>query len=176
MSEPISQVFQHCPRCGQRSETVGRNPFRCAGCDYTHFFGPCAAVGGIICDRDGQVLFLRRQRDPGKGKLGIPGGFVDAGESAEQALKREALEEVNLRVLRVTYLASFPNQYAFRGVILPVTDIFFECEVESFDSIAAEESEVASWHFCHPNESTLSEMAFESNRLAVEEFLRRRSV
>lgn len=172
MSKLMWEVFRFCPRCGAAIETTG-NPMHCSSCDYTHFFGPCSAVAGILTDADGRVLFLRRQKDPGKGKLGLPGGFVDAGESAEDALKREAFEEMNLRVKRMEYLASFPNNYTYQGVTLAVTDMFFTCEVESFESIAAEESEVAGWHFCKPDEATLEQMAFLSNRKAVEAFINR---
>ena len=173
MSELIRDVFRFCPRCGLASETTGVNPFRCSGCDFTYFFGPCVAVAGIFTDDRGRVLFLRRQRDPGKGKLGIPGGFVDAGESVEDALRREALEEMNLEIRQMDFLASFPNNYVYKGVTLPVTDVFFACSVETFETIAAERSEVASWHFCHPTEATMNEMAFESNRKAIELYLRR---
>jgi len=131
-------------------------------------------VAGILADERGRVLFLRRQRDPGKGKLGIPGGFTDAGESVEDALKREVLEEMNLQIRCMDFLASFPNSYTYEGVTLPVTDVFFTCGVETFETIAAERSEVASWHFCHPTEAMLAEMAFESNRKAVEVYLSRR--
>ena len=171
MSPLISDVFQFCPRCGLASEATGTNPFRCSGCDYTHFFSPCVAVAGVIVDEQKRVLFLRRQRDPKKGMLGLPGGFVDAGESVEDALRREVLEEMNLQVRSIAFLASYPNQYEYKGVILPVTDVFFTCEVETLDTIAPEKSEVASWHFCHPCEATLSEMAFESNRRAVQAYL-----
>lgn len=172
--EPVAQTFRFCPRCGVAAETVGENPFRCSGCDLNFFFGPCTAVAGIICDRAGQVLFIKRQKDPGKGKLGLPGGFLDAGESIEDALCREVLEEINLQVIGMKYLASFPNEYTYRGVTLPVTDVFFQCDVESFDDIAAQESEVAGWHFCHPDASMYGELAFESHRLAVNEHLRRK--
>jgi ADP-ribose pyrophosphatase len=133
------------------------------------------AVAGIVADAQGRVLFMRRERDPAKGKLGIPGGFVDAGESAEDALRREVLEEANLHVRRMEFLASFPNTYTFGGAVLAVTDLFFTCEVETFENIAAEEAEVASWHFYHPTDATLKEMAFESNRKAVELYLHRRN-
>jgi ADP-ribose pyrophosphatase len=172
MSEPISKVFRFCPRCGLAAETTGVNPFRCSGCEFTHFFSPCTAVAGIVADEQGRVLFLRRQRDPGKGKLGLPGGFVDAGESAEDALRREALEEINLHVRSVEFLATFPNSYTHQGVILPVTDVFFACVVETFETIAGEKTEVASWHFCHPGPAVLNDMAFDSNRRAVELYLR----
>jgi ADP-ribose pyrophosphatase len=132
------------------------------------------AVGAIVTDEQGRVLFLRRQRDPGKGKLGIPGGFVDAGESVEDALKREVFEETNLCVQRMEFLGSFPNNYTYQGVTLPVTDIFFTCGVETLENIAAESSEVSSWHLCHPTNDILNEMAFESNRKAVERYLLQR--
>ncbi len=62
-------------------------------------------VGAIATDPEGQVLLLVRQRS-GQGMYGLPGGFVDAGETAEEALQREVLEEVQLSVTSYRYLVS----------------------------------------------------------------------
>lgn len=172
MSKMMHEVFQFCPRCGAAVQTNG-NPLQCTACNFTYFFGPVTAVAGVVTDGAGRVLFLRRQKDPGKGKLGLPGGFVDAGESVEEALMREAFEEVNLQVKRTEYLASFPNSYTYQGAIVAVTDVFFTCEVETFETMTADDTEISGWHFCEPDASTLDEMAFESNRKAVQAFINR---
>ena len=117
------------------------------------------------------VLLITRARDPGKGKFGMPGGFVDAGESLEEALKREVLEEVNLHATSITYLASFPNSYAYKGVVSAVTDAFFVCRVNSFDSLVVQDGEVSDYHFVHPTKKELDNLAFESNRRALEFYL-----
>ena len=169
----LSNIFQFCPRCGTESPETGVIPFRCQQCEFCFFFNPVSAVAGIVSDNEGQVLMLRRARDPGKGKLGLPGGFIDIGESAEEALIRESHEEVKLPLSDVTYLCSGPNTYTYRGVTVSVLDIFYAANVASFENLAAEESEVEGIHICHPGEEELSQMAFESNRKALELWLSR---
>ncbi|MBL8816433.1 MAG: NUDIX domain-containing protein [Planctomyces sp.] len=173
---PIEKVWGFCPRCGAKASKRGVNPFHCRECEYTHYFGPCAAVGAITTDPEGKVLLLIRGKDPGKGMYGLPGGFVDQGETVEDALRREVMEEIGLTVTDYRYLASFPNQYAYSGAVLPVMDVFFVMTVRSFDEIAVVDGEIDAWHFCHPTRRELQNMAFESNRRALELFLKQRSV
>ncbi len=56
---------------------------------------PILGVGAIVVGKDG-VLLGRRDKDPGKGLLSIPGGAVETGETQEQAVKREVLEETGV--------------------------------------------------------------------------------
>ena len=169
----IEKTFRFCPACGEQAEDVGRNPFNCHGCNYPFYFNPKCAVVGILADPQGRVLMLRRARDPGKGLLGLPGGFVDPGESLEEALAREFLEETSLVVLSLEYLVSFPNTYEYRGVVTPVADAIFVCQIESFDVLEMDATEVASYEFVHPTDKHLDEMAFESNRKALALYMER---
>ena len=171
-STPISEVFRYCPSCGIPKSDVGENPFRCDKCEFVMYFSPIAAVGAIICDPLGNIMFLVRGKDPGKGKLGLPGGFADAGETLETSLRREVLEESSLVVNEIRYLCSFPNQYAYCGVMVEVLDTFFVCSVESFDDLAAQVEEVDGFCFEKPTEATLDKMAFPSNRKAIECFIK----
>ncbi len=57
----------------------------------------CQSVGGVVL-RDGRVLLARHTYGAGKGWLIIPGGYVQMGESPEDALRREVYEETGVRV------------------------------------------------------------------------------
>ena len=162
----LAEAFAFCPRCGN-AVTPGTNPLRCPACGYTHYFGPVAAVAGVVRDEAGRVLFLTRAQDPHAGKLGLPGGFVDPGESAEEALRREASEEVGLELTDVRFIVSHPNDYAYSGVTIKTVDVFFACRAANAGAIDANAAEVSAWSFKEPTDDVLAAMAFESNRVAV---------
>jgi len=54
------------------------------------------AVGAIVFDEAGRLLLIRRANPPSQGLWSLPGGRVEAGESGEQAVVRELLEETGL--------------------------------------------------------------------------------
>jgi len=129
---PFAEAFRHCPRCGAAPMARQRHHLSCGTCGHQHYVNPAAAVGALVVDPSGSLLLIRRAKDPGKGLLGMPGGFIDAGETAEDALRRETREEVGLELGRLDFLLSHPNSYAFAGVRYDVLDLFFVCRVDSF--------------------------------------------
>jgi 8-oxo-dGTP diphosphatase len=52
----------------------------------------------VILERDSKILMVRRKKDPFKDRLALPGGFVNEGETVEEAMKREAMEETSLEI------------------------------------------------------------------------------
>ena len=58
---------------------------------------PC--VGAVVFDARGRLLVIQRGHDPGAGLWSIPGGRIEPGETDEQAVVRELLEETNLQVM-----------------------------------------------------------------------------
>jgi ADP-ribose pyrophosphatase YjhB (NUDIX family) len=62
---------------------------------------------------------------PAKGKLAVPGGFIDIGETAEDGLRREIREEVNLAPGELRYLCTQVNDYVYRDINYPVLDLYF---------------------------------------------------
>lgn len=160
--------YKFCPRCG--NEGIDRfqvNGVRCPACDFTLYFNPTSSAAAFIFDENDRLLVIERARDPAKGKFGIPGGFIDLGEDAETALRREVKEEMNLTLDRFEFLGSFPNEYAYKNVIYPVLDLYFYGFVSDFSTLSLEESEVSGHQFVDIHEVPLERWAFKSLRDAV---------
>ena len=142
-------------------------PFHCFQCDFHYYFNPAIAAAAFVLREDGAALFIRRSKDPAKGKLAIPGGFVDAGETAEGAVRREVREEVNLELNELHYFTSYPNQYSYRSIQYPVLDLFFVARTKSPDGVKALDG-VADFEWTPPANVDLDEIAFASIRNALE--------
>ena len=164
-----SQLFRHCPRCGAKRDRVG-TPFECAACGLLYFFNPCVAVAGFVLNAGGEALLLRRARDPAKGKLAVPGGFIDIGERAEDALCRETREEVGLELDGLRFLCSQLNSYHYKGLTYPVLDLFFVARAGNPEAARPLDG-VESFLWMKPELVNPEEIAFPSIRTALGEFI-----
>jgi 8-oxo-dGTP diphosphatase len=73
---------------------------------------PLLAADCIVRDARGRVLLIRRKHPPFQGQYAIPGGFVEIGETVEEACRRELKEETGLTVgaLRLVGIYSDPKR------------------------------------------------------------------
>jgi ADP-ribose pyrophosphatase YjhB (NUDIX family) len=95
---PALQDVKFCPRCGAEATIDFPRSIRCAGCGYAAFYNPKPVACTIPTTKDGHLILLRRGFEPHKGRWSMPGGFVDLGESVEQAAIRETREEIGIDV------------------------------------------------------------------------------
>jgi NAD+ diphosphatase len=113
-----------CARCGQptKPEKAGWAR-RCGGCDAEHF-PRVDPVVIMLAEHQGRVLLGRQPRFPA-GRYSALAGFVEPGETIEEAVARELFEEAGVRAMAVHYVMSqpwpFPSSLMI-GCIAPVTD------------------------------------------------------
>lgn len=70
--------------------------------------GPKLTVDCVIRDKaGGGVVLIRRKHPPFQGHYALPGGFVDEGETVEQACRREVKEETNLDIDALTLVGVY---------------------------------------------------------------------
>ena len=86
---------RYCMHCGQRltsaiPEGDTKRRMVCLDCGFVHYLNP-RPVAGTIPVREGKVLLGRRDIEPRRGFWVFPGGYMDVGESAEQAAIRQRM-------------------------------------------------------------------------------------
>jgi len=162
---PYTQ-FRFCPKCGKnRIEEEKKKCMRCTACGFIYFHN-CASAAAVIIDTGAGILLTLRAEDPQKGYYDLPGGFVDYGESLEQALLREVREELNLAIRELRYLASFPNMYTFKEVTYFTTDALFAARSSPLEGFTPNK-EIAEIALVRVEEIDLSRIAFESIRNGI---------
>lgn len=98
----------HCPRCGAPTEIRAAGHVRvCPEDGSQHFPRVDPAVIMLVRDEDDRCLLARKPSWP-DGRYSVLAGFVEPGESLEQAVAREVAEEVGLYVADARYVASQP--------------------------------------------------------------------
>lgn len=98
--------YKFCPACAtelalvtQAEDGGDKERLRCAACGFTHWNNPTPVLAAVIecTDREGRVLLARNAAWPGR-FFGLITGFMEAGESPEDGIRREIAEETSLAV------------------------------------------------------------------------------
>ncbi len=87
----------HCSHCGAAYAPDQPWPRRCAACAQTAYLNP-TPVAVLLLPVDDGLLVVRRDVEPRRGELALPGGFIDLGESWQAAAARELREEAGVSV------------------------------------------------------------------------------
>ena len=132
----FSTLFTHCPVCGDTNFKLKSEKSKsCNKCGFVYFMNASAAVAAFIVNKEGELLVCKRAKEPEKGTLDLPGGFVDDNETAEEAISREISEELQVNAITTEYLFSLPNTYLYSRLTIPTLDLFFRCDVDDTTKI-----------------------------------------
>jgi 8-oxo-dGTP diphosphatase len=104
---------------------------------------PLLTVDCVVLNPRGEVLLIQRRNEPFKGHYALPGGFVDIGETVEDACRRELLEETGVKAgrLKLVGVYSDPNRDP-RG---HTASVVFLTRVRSTKLEAGDDAASAQW-------------------------------
>ena len=167
MKHPLEK-FEYCPRCGSHNFAInGVRSRHCSKCSLTYYANASASTAAIITNSKDEILLTTRAFEPAKGKLDLPGGFVDMNETAEDALIRELKEELNIEVTNPIYLFSLPNEYNFSDITIHTLDMFFKVEIDD-DAKFTTDDDVASAQFYNLNNVNIEDIGLNSIKKAIQ--------
>ncbi|MDR0302223.1 MAG: NUDIX domain-containing protein [Treponema sp.] len=179
-------MFNFCPSCASKKINFEEGKvFRCPDCGFVYYHNIAAATGCLISvpSPEGErLVFTVRAKEPGKGLMDMPGGFVDAGEGALEGLYRELREEIGwtppvpngAKLTDVFKLyASFSNVYKYKGIDYNTCDLYFSVCAPGLtqDDLRLEKGEIAEVRFLKPEQIDLDQFAFESTKRAIKVYL-----
>jgi len=153
------QAFLFCPRCGVKFADKDKSYLRCAACGSRFFDSPKPCAGVMPINEKGEVLLTERAVDPHKGKLDILGGFLQAGETYEEGVRREAMEELGVTLDHLQYLTSYAHGYTYQDIEYTLATTIFTARIESLVPLKVAD-DIASYTFVNPQEVTVDRLAF----------------
>ncbi len=166
-------VFRYCPRCSSsKIKRSGERSLKCPDCEFQYFINSVAAVAGLVADETGKLLLTMRGVEPHYGKLDLPGGFIDPGETAEGAVERELYEELGLKVKEVSYMSSSTNEYVYAGLSVFTLDLAFLVKPESVAGLKAMD-DILDYQFYAYEEIDFEQIPAPSIRKFVNQFFRK---
>lgn len=117
MSAAAHEV-RYCTSCATRLEAMAaledggvKTRLRCPACGWTHWNNPTPVLAAVLecTDREGRLLLARNAAWPA-GMFGLVTGFMEAGETPEQGIVREVLEETALAASSVALIGAYDFQ------------------------------------------------------------------
>ena len=159
---PALEDVRFCPRCGNEATVRYPRSMTCDQCGYGAFYNPKPVACAITTNQDNEILLLKRGFEPNRGKWSMPGGFVDLGESVEEAAIRETREEMNLEI-EVTNLVGVYSRSTERIVV-----VVYAAWTEGTPTRTEEALEVQGFR---PTSIPWDELAFWSDGRALRDYL-----
>jgi ADP-ribose pyrophosphatase YjhB (NUDIX family) len=162
----LGKELKFCPYCAGRFETrmaEGRRRLVCTSCGEVYYQNPLPAATVLVLNDRCELLLGKRAVEPARGQWCLPGGFVELGESMEQAALRELQEETGLAADRGSFIGCFyQNSLYYGGVII------FGYRIDMVNGIPRAGDDMQELRY-YPFDN-LPPIAFESHRRLIELF------
>ena len=161
--------YRFCFLCGKNLQPKSSEVFICTGCGQEHYINPKPCNAIILVNKYDEILLVKRAIDPMKGSWDLPGGFTSPGETMEESVRRELLEELNIKVENVHYLSSFVGKYKFMNVNYDTLCFIYYSTIDNIRIEAMDD--VESFKFFNKKEIPFNEIAFPGITASLKEYI-----
>lgn len=108
-----------------------------------------------------QVLLIKRNKEPFKGKWAIPGGFIRLSENLDEAARRVLKEKTDVEDIYIEQLYTFGDPLRYPNARVITCAYFALVRAEDVEHVFAEETETINWHDVY----NLPETAFDHKKI-----------
>lgn len=160
-------MYKFCSICGGRLKIDKRGNLACTKCSFINFRNPRPTATGLIFYKN-RLLLTKRAKKLFKGWWDLPGGYVEHGETAEQALKREVKEETGLDIKIKKFFGTYSGTASFGEDEYWVLSVVFIAEAKKGELQANDDVSASRWF---AKKEIPSKIAFNSNQKTIKDFL-----
>ena len=123
-----------CYICGGHIDQQSEHSWHCVTCNMTFYESPRPCAEVALFNEKGEVLLAKRAQEPWKGKFDLPGGFVDVGETPEDAALRELREELGIAresISDLRFVSAWPTEYPWGMEVYSTITTTFVAKLDS---------------------------------------------
>ena len=168
----MKNKFEFCPICRCelcKVQVDGKKRLVCQKCGWIRYENPLPVAVCVVKDGKDRILIAKRNLKPGINKWALPGGFIESGESSEDACLRELQEETGLKGKIERLIGVYAQKSKYYGSLLVIG---YEVSVPKNTLLLNYELKEARFSA----KEDLPDITFLSHRKMIEDFLSHENV
>ena len=167
----LADYFKYCPRCRKAINKINNGLVNCPSCGFHFYLKPALTTALILENSKGEILLTKRKYLPKKNYWDLPGGFIDFKETAEECMKREIKEELNLNLKKINYFGSYWSYYPYKGIRYQTLCLVYLSQYDK-QKISIKD-DVSDYRFFHKKDIPIKKLSFADITNALLDYLKR---
>ena len=164
-------MYKFCPLCKGKLERKNPGLYVCSSCGFHFYDNPKPTTAVFLINPKGEILLVKRGREPKKDYWDSPGGFIEVGETAEDSAKRELKEELGIEIEGLIYIGSFPGNYLYQGINYSTFCLVYFVKLNEEPNFILEKEEIKEARFFKRDEIPWERIAFEEVKASLKKLL-----
>ena len=163
--------FIYCPWCKGLLKRIDGRLIDCPKCHFHFYLAPAQTTALIMENSKRQILLTKRKFAPKKNYWDLPGGFINFKETAEESLRREIKEELNITLKQLTYFGSYWSYYPYKKIRYQTLCLAFTSHYDG-QKISVND-DVKDYRFFSYKQISLDKISFVDIKTALKDYLKR---